>query len=152
APSSVTAAPTFGEAPGQVEVQWTGSYSGQTGFDVQRSDDGGTSWTTIATADASATSYIDTTFPPNATCSYCVCALADGSSGPYTTSAAFVTPPAAPASLIATISGGVVNLAWPTAAGATTYWIGRSTDGRNFILLSQTTLTTYTAAGGFSAG
>lgn len=146
-PSGLTANPA-GSA--QINLAWTDGSSDETGFQIERSTDGGVNFTLVATTGASATSYSNTGLPPSTTFHYRVRAVNGGGNSSYT-NVAFATtatpaPPSAPQSLVATaFSSSQINLAWTdTASNETGFKIERSTDGVNFAQIATTGANTVT--------
>ncbi len=81
----------------QINLSWTDSTGGQTGFVLQRQDSGNVSWYTIATLAASAASFSDTTLAADTAYNYQIAASnANGDSAFVAITAPVTTPPAAP--------------------------------------------------------
>jgi hypothetical protein len=72
APSALQAA---GISQSQINVEWIDNSSDETGFRIERSDNGTSGWTTIATAGANVTSYPDSGLAENTSYYYRVCAI-----------------------------------------------------------------------------
>ncbi len=75
APSNLTAQASLQNGSAQVKLQWNNTSNNQTGFYVERSADGGKTWTLIATLTGNANNYIDTTAARGTTYEYEVCAF-----------------------------------------------------------------------------
>jgi FtsP/CotA-like multicopper oxidase with cupredoxin domain len=165
APTSLTATALFGP---QVRLNWTDTSVIETGFVVQRSDNGGP-FATVATAPArggtGGVTYTDTTVPAGGAYVYQVAAVNSTTGGQSDWSnpslvVTFPSAPAAPASLTA-VNGTdgpgnarSVNLAWPAVpVDATGYTVQRSPNATftggavvTTPILSPAT-TTYTSTG-----
>jgi len=144
APSNLAA--TLQAGP-QVSLTWTDNATDETGFVLQRSDNGG-AFVTIATPAGNApgttgglTNYVDITIVPGNTYVYQVCAV----NGPFVSSAfsntASVTVPAiplAPSSLAATLQAGpFVGLTWTdNATDETGFVLQRSDNGGAFVTIA----------------
>jgi subtilase family serine protease len=115
----------------QVNLAWSNSNaSGVTSNVVQRSANGGSTWTTLGSVSATATTYTDSTASAGTTYSYRVYA-SNGSVNSATSNVASVTTiPAAPQNVAATAaSASQINVTWSNVAGATGFRVDRSTDG-----------------------
>jgi hypothetical protein len=102
-----------------VQLRWTDTSTNESSFSVQRSTDGGTTWSQIASLPAGSASYLDTSVAPSTTYTYQVAATnSNGSSQPtpaqtITTPAAPPAAPAAPTGLVATpVTQTQTNLSW----------------------------------------
>lgn len=136
APTGLTA--TVASAT-HVNLAWTNNASNATGFVVQRSADGGTTWVTLATTAANVTTYQDATAAAGATYSYRVYATGSASNSDFSNVASATTVPAAPASPTATAaSASQINLSWTDVTGETGFIIQRSTDGVNWTQVGTT--------------
>lgn len=128
APTSLTATAISST---QINLAWTDNSSNEDGFQVERSPNGSTSWTLIATTAANATTYSNTGLTEATTYYYRVRATnASGNSG-YTSVASALTYPAAPTSLTATaIDDTQTDLSWTdNSAGETGFKVERSANG-----------------------
>ena len=138
----------------QINLAWTDGSSDETGFEIERSTDGGVVFTLLTTTGANVTSYSNTGLPASSTFHYRVRAINGGGNSSYT-NVAFATtatpaPPSAPQALVATaVSSSQINLTWTdTASNETGFKIERSTDGVNFSPLTTVGAgVTATAAG-----
>jgi hypothetical protein len=165
-----TASVTYGSVPAapsnlvatsvtssKVTLSWTDNSSNETGFVVQRSSNGGKTWTTLTTTAANVTSYSDTTVGKRKTYEYRVYATNSYGNSAYSNTVTVTTPsanvavgtaagtgvaggkaaapsgaaPAAPADVVATsVSPAQVTLSWSAGAGnATGFVVQRSADG-----------------------
>lgn len=132
----------------QLVLDWRET-NGETGYRVERSTDGGTNWTTIATVAANWTSYTDSGLTPATGYSYRVTplsALGDAASTSVITAGtrlASVTNLA-----ITTLASNQIDLSWTGGvAGATGYRIQRSTTGGTYTTVATITGTTYSVTG-----
>ncbi len=142
------------QSSSSVALSWTNA-PGATGFQVQRSSNGGTSWTTAGTVGSGVTTFTDTGLSENTSYMYEVVATsATGTSSPSATASA-VTPPGAPTGLSAVVaSGNQINLTWTDhSSAATSYVIVQSPTGNSGWVqvgsVSGASATTYTATGPF---
>jgi fibronectin type 3 domain-containing protein len=139
APSGLTATPASST---EIDLSWS-PVSGATGYAVQRSPDGSTTWTTVGTP--TSTSYNDTGLAAATTYYYRVSATNGGTTSPNSAVVSATTlpsPPLAPASLTATgASPTEIDLSWSASATATSYRIERSASSTT----GWSTLTTVTA-------
>lgn len=129
APSGLTA--TASSTDGQIDLAFVDNSSNETGFEIERSNDGSTGWTLINTNAANDTTYTDTGLSEHVTRYYRVRAInADGSSG-YSNTASATTNLIAPTSLTATgASSTQVNLSWTDNSGAESgYKVEQSPNG-----------------------
>jgi hypothetical protein len=134
----VASALTVPAAPGQtaitisdtqINVSWS-NVLGETGYTVERSSDGGASWTFSVNIAADVTGYSDTGLASGTSYTYRLRASnTTGSSATSGTSSA-TTKPAAPSGLAAmAVSGSQINLSWNDVIGDTGYVIERSANG-----------------------
>src|SRR5438445_708177 len=156
-PSNIASAKTFDVVPpiaptgltatavssSQINLSWTAPTnnggSAITGYKIERSTDGGTTWSTIVSNTGSTgTTYSDTGLVHSTTYTYRVSAInSAGTSSPSDTASdkTFDVVPTAPTGLTATaVSSSQINLSWaaPVDDGGlpiTGYMIERSTDG-----------------------
>jgi subtilase family serine protease len=135
APSSLTARAV---ASTQVNLTWSNSNaSGVTANVVQRSSNGGSTWTTLANVSATATSYTDSTASAGATYSYRVYATNGSVNSSNSNVATVTTIPAAPQNVAATAaSASQINLTWSNVTGATGFRVDRSLDGATWSTLA----------------
>ncbi|HSZ58458.1 MAG TPA: fibronectin type III domain-containing protein [Tepidisphaeraceae bacterium] len=121
-PANLSAAST---STMQATLNWQVLSSGATGFDIEASTDGGTTFTQTGIAGAGASSYVAGALQPGTTYMFRVRAFnAVGNSG-YTNSAAVTTLPLAPGGVVAVGGVGQVQLNWNAVTGASSYSIYR---------------------------
>ena len=109
-----------------VDIEWN-TVSGATAYHLQRSSNGGSSWTTLSSNAESP--YQDTDVTNGVEYWYRVRASNVAGSSDWTT-AASVTPmtiPSAPSNVQATAGDGSVGLSWDSVNGADTYTVKRAT-------------------------
>jgi hypothetical protein len=115
----------------EIDLSWT-DVANETGYRVERSADGGTVWTPIATTGQDVTNYSDAGLLPGTTCSYRIVATNSEGDSPSSAvaSAATTVDPASPPTLMAiSVSSTQVDLSWTDVANETGYRVERSTDG-----------------------
>lgn len=122
---------------GQVVVAWADLSTDETGFNVERSVNGGLPYV-VGTVGAGAVGYIDIAPPSGTTCVYRVVAVNGvGSSSPVS-GPAVVIPEAVPAAatgLVAAVSGNAVSVRWVDAAtNEVSYRLERSVNGGAYLL------------------
>src|SRR2546428_626765 len=125
----------------QINLSWTApSDLVISGYKIERSTDGGSSWSPPVNTGSTATTYPDTGLTASTTYTYRVSAMNSlGTGSPSNTASATTqtasTIPGAPTSLVAnTVSSSQINLSWTAPANnggsaITGYKIERSTDG-----------------------
>ena len=115
----------------RVTLGWTDNSSGETGFRVLRSTDGGTTWAQSGTPGANSTTFSDNSITEGIAYTYLVQAYntAGNSANSNITTANIV--PAAPTGLATTsVTAGSVALTWTNhSAHQTGFYVERSTDG-----------------------
>jgi len=111
------------QSSSRIALTWT-NVSGETGYRVERSDDGET-WAQVATTAANIVTWAATTLSPGTPYCFRVKAVnASGTSDPGTASATTVLT--APTGLVATVpSTNRINLAWDNLSGETGYRLER---------------------------
>lgn len=114
APGSLTAT-AFSE--NQINLSWTDNSNNETGFKIERSADGGTSWAVLATVASDVTAYSNTGLHASLTYHYRIVAINSGGNSDYSNIADAITlnsttPPSAPTSLSGTATPSQVNLTW----------------------------------------
>src|SRR3989454_637216 len=143
APSPPTGLAASASSSSQISLSWTAPTdnggSAITGYKIERSTDGGTTWRTlVANTGNTATTYSDTGLTHTTTYTYRVSAINSAGTGSPSTSASATTlavAPSPPTGLAATApSSSQIDLTWPAPAdngGAdiTWYMIERTTDG-----------------------
>lgn len=96
APFAPSALSANADSSTQITLSWTDNSADETGFKVERSADGITGWTEIATSAANASSYADTGLSAGTTYHYRVRATNAVGDSAYTSTASAITPNAAP--------------------------------------------------------
>jgi hypothetical protein len=127
AAASTATATTAPEAPSglsasapsatQVDLAWSDNSTDETGFEVERSTNGGQSWSNLHTAAAGTTTFTDTGVSAGTSYDYRVRACRDSVCSRYSNQASVTTPslvaPAAPTGFSATgVSASRIDLAW----------------------------------------
>ncbi|MBN4073480.1 S8 family serine peptidase [Mariprofundus ferrooxydans] len=132
-PAAPTTLSAIAVSATQINLAWVDASSNETGFKIERSADGGTTFVQIATTAANATSFANTGLPASTTFHYRVRAFNNFINSAFTATAntttlAFV---AAPTTLIATAaSSSQINLTWVDASNNETgFKIERSSNG-----------------------
>jgi fibronectin type 3 domain-containing protein len=133
APSSLTAAAA---SASRVNLSWHDNSTNEDGFRIERSSNGGKSWTQIAQIGANATTFADTSVSGRKSYVYRVRAFNAGGNSAYSNVATVTTPRAAPlpvaapSSLAAAAFSSHINLAWhDNSDNETGFRIERSTNG-----------------------
>ena len=168
APGSPTGLTATATSSSQINLSWTAPTSNGgsaiTGYKIERSTDGGTTWsTTVANTASTGTTYSDTGLASSTTYTYRVSAINSvGTSTPSntasaTTSGTVSSVPQPPTGLTSTTaSSSQINLAWtaPSNNGGSTitgYKIERSTDSgttwSTIVSNTSSTSTTYSDSG-----
>ena len=151
--------PTLNSAAAQsdtsVVLAWTAA-AGATGYRVERSGNGGTTWAVAGTTAASVTSFTDTGLSEATSYTYRLFATdATGDSAPSATLAASTQPSAPTGLTVAVVSGGQVNLSWTDhSSSASYYYVEQSPNGSTgwtqIGSASGSTAASYTATGPFA--
>jgi fibronectin type 3 domain-containing protein len=89
APSNLTATSIHSNS---VALSWTNNATNQTGFVIQRSSNGGNSWTTVGSVAATATTFTDTTVGKKKTYIYRVYAIDSYGNSAYSNLVTVTTP------------------------------------------------------------
>lgn len=116
APSNLTGTVISGN---EVDISWTDNSNNETGFLIDRSTDGGNTYSQIASVGANVTTYHDTSLSPGETVSYEVQATNAAGSSAFSNvfTATVAIPPAPPANLHTTNTTTTeVDLAWTNVA------------------------------------
>jgi predicted phage tail protein len=138
APSGLTAELQAGP---QVSLLWTDNATDETGFVIERADNGG-AFSILANVGVDSVSYVDTAVTAGNSYDYRVAAVNQGGAsayaGPVNVTIAGPQPPAAPEGLEANFEDvPLINLAWTDLSNdETVFVIQRSTDGLTFSDLS----------------
>jgi fibronectin type 3 domain-containing protein len=163
APGNVTATPSTSSPSTAIRVSWT-DVANETGYRVERSADGITGWTQIATTAQNVTVYDDTGLRPATSYSYRIFATNSAGSSPPSTTATATTapdtsPPTAPTGLTATGGKSKITLQWKGSSdtggsGLAGYEVWRSATSATsgFTLLTTVTNTTSYANTGLRKG
>jgi hypothetical protein len=145
----VLAAPSglgVASSPSPTTLAGQDATAAETGFLVQRSDDGGQTWYDLATVGANVTTWQDAAPPVGGQWQYRVRAFNASTASDFSNAAGVWGTPAAPASLTATaVSASQVAVTWAGVDGATGYVLQRSTDGGATWVQVATTSGTTTA-------
>ncbi|MEO6435581.1 MAG: fibronectin type III domain-containing protein, partial [Tepidisphaeraceae bacterium] len=129
AAGGVTATPI---TAGRVDVGWSDNATAENGYRVERSSDGGASWSVLATVAANATAYSDTSTVAAQTYHYRVVTTSSTGNADPSNIARAETRSGPANSRATTIGFTKATLAWDAAAGAAGYLLERSTDGVNW--------------------
>ena len=141
APSGLTATASSGT---QINLVWTDNSTGETGTLIERSANGGSTWSQVTTTAANAVTYHDTGLTPGTSYSYRISAINAGGASTYAT-AAGLTAPAAPGNVVAAaVSVSEVDVHWSPVSSATSYLVERSLDGTTWTQFGTVTTTSYT--------
>jgi titin len=125
-PSNLTAT----RAAGGVTLSWYDNSWNEASFAIQRSDDGGITWSDLATTDANVHGYLDTTVTVGHAYQYRVYAFNATDQSGNSNAATVNVAPATPGSLSAnSISASRIDLSWADVDGESGYVIERSTNG-----------------------
>jgi regulation of enolase protein 1 (concanavalin A-like superfamily)/plastocyanin len=133
APASLT---TESISTSQIVVNWR-DVSGDTGYKIERSADGGTTWTQIATVGTNVPSYTDSGLTVATQYQYRVTALSPQGTSPVSaTITASTRLPATTGLAFTNKASNSMAIKWNAVTGATNYKIERSTDGATFTTLA----------------
>ena len=137
----------------QVNLSWTDNASTESGFRVERTPAGATSYSTVGSVGTNVTSFSDTTVSASTSYYYRVIAFNGGGDATPTNAVNVVTPagtiatPTAPSALIAqAVSQSEITLDWTdNAATESGFRVERRTSGGTFAAVDQTAanVTTY---------
>jgi hypothetical protein len=118
----------------KINLAWTNGTTNQTGFDVERSSNGGGTYTQIGTAGANATTFSDTKATVGTTYYYRVAAFNLGGNGNYSNVAVYDSSLTMPSGLTAkALSSSQIGLTWnDNSSDETGFAIQRSLDGVSF--------------------
>jgi fibronectin type 3 domain-containing protein len=151
APTGVTATPF---SASQVDLNWN-DVADENGFIVERSGDGGATFSQIGTTARGVTMFDDTTATPGTPYEYEIIAVNSAGNSPASTAAPATTVPVAPINVAAsTVSASQINVSWNDVTGETGFIIDRSSDGGTTFSQAGTTaqgVTTF-ADTGLAAG
>lgn len=130
-PASPTAVAAVPGSSTELRLTW-GDVGRETGYRVERSTDGATGWTTIATTGQDATTTIDAGLPSGTTFYYRVFASNGGTDSPPSNIASATTtvdPPTPTAVTAVAVSSTEIDLTWGDVVDETGYRVERSADG-----------------------
>jgi hypothetical protein len=115
----------------EIDLSWTDNSADELIFKIERSTDGGATFTEIATTGANVTTYADTGLTNATPYYYRVRASNSGGDSAYSNTASAILPPAAPSNLTASaVSSSEIDLSWTdNSANELVFKIERSTDG-----------------------
>jgi hypothetical protein len=121
-----------------IELSWDDNTSAEEGYTLQRSDDAGSTWSTIVTLDANVTRYTDYDLNESSTYHYRVNAFIDSIATPVSTVAVVTTLPAAPSDFYAVVLNDTqIQLLWTdNSLRETGFKIEQSIDGENWSTLA----------------
>jgi titin len=142
APSGLVS--TMSPASSQVNLSWTDTSTSESGFSIQRSDDGGLTWLDVASVGANVTTYQST--EPGAGCSsqFRVYAFDATTTSDFSNAVTVWGPPIAPSSVAAKAASATqVSVSWSLVNSATGYLLQRSTDGVNWSAVATVTGASY---------
>lgn len=126
-------------ANGQVTVTWADRSYNETGFIVERSDDGGTTWNELGGVGEGITTFSDPDVTVGSTYKYRVFATGSAQNSGYSASAtAGVAPAAATGLAVAAFSATQINLTWDDTTGETGYRVERSLNGTTWTSIATT--------------
>lgn len=158
APSNLTAA--FQASNPRVTLTWTDNAQNETGFVIQRSANGGATFTQVGTAPArngtGTVTFADTTVSPSTSYVYRVAAVNAAGQSPWSGAASvsvpFVAPPGAPTLLAGTLQAGPqIALVWrDNATNENGFVIERSDNGGAFAAVGSPTANGGTGIAGFT--
>ena len=116
--------------PSHVSLSWTDRSDNETGFVVERSTDGGSSWQISTTLVAGSNGYTDVSIEAGITYAYRVYALGAAGRSEYSNTVTITPVSAPPTELVAAArSSSRIDLAWSDVSGESGYRIERSSDG-----------------------
>lgn len=131
-PDAVTNFEVTSLSTSQLVLDWR-EVGGETGYRIERSTDGGTTWSSVATVGKNVPSYANTSLGYATTYSYRVIPTSDNGDGPASAVVTTSTRLNAVAGLaITSVASNQIVLNWNTVTSATGYRIQRSSDGTNF--------------------
>ncbi|HVT89389.1 MAG TPA: fibronectin type III domain-containing protein [Tepidisphaeraceae bacterium] len=132
---------------GQVNLSWSDMSWNETGFEIGRSDDGGSTWNAITTIDAGVTHYTDAGAEVGSNYIYRVMAIGELENSDYSNHATVAVTPAIPIAIGAiALSASQINLTWHEVDGATGYRVDRSANNSTWTTVATVgaILTSYT--------
>jgi fibronectin type 3 domain-containing protein len=112
---------------GTLQLTWEDNATGELGYRIQRSTDGGETFRDYAETASDATAFIDADVRGGKIYFYRICAFDDSAVSPYTARLLVVVTPAAPTGVTLTdVASRRVTIAWNDVLGATAYVIERA--------------------------
>jgi len=142
-PAAPTGLMTTAVTSTQVDLAWMDNSNNETGFVVQRSEDGGMTWASFSPTAVNATTFSDTTVAPNVSYLYQVYAtngVGDSAvSGPITVNVPSGTPPTAPTNpLVIGRTQSSLTLSWTDNSNAEAGFAVQIAIDKNFTQSLQT--------------
>ena len=137
APTTLTATAA---SASQINLSWVDNSNNETGFNVERSPDGATGWSSITTTAANATSYADSSLAEGAQYYYRVHAVNVSINSTDSNTANAITIMNAPTGLTpAVASASQINLSWTDNSTVETgYQVERSPDNATWTTIATT--------------
>ena len=125
----------------EIDLSWSSAAGGVTGFHIQRSEDGGTTYEDLGVVDAGTTTYQDQDITEGTTYTYQISAITDGGEGAFSSASSASAGPLAPADLTANaVSDTQIDLNWDDPSDFSTgYIIERADDSGNFTQVGSAT-------------
>lgn len=128
-------------AGGQVVLTWTDMSWNESGFQVDRSEDGGGTWTTVAMRGPNVATWTDPTVAIGSVYHYRVRALGSPENSSWAALGGVTVTPAAPSGLgFSGISSSSLTLSWASTSGASGYRVERSLNGTTWTQISLNSL------------
>ncbi len=134
-PSAVTGLSMTMPNQTQLVLNWTET-TGESGYRIQRSADGGSTYTTVTTVGANIPSYTDTGLTAGLSYTYIVTPTSTIGDGVASSAVSGALRLAAVSPTMGTVAPGSITVNWTDIANETGYRIERSTDGTNFTSLA----------------
>jgi uncharacterized repeat protein (TIGR01451 family) len=137
APSGLSAS---APSSSQIDLAWTDNSSNESRFEVERSANGGATWSPVTSSPANSTAYTDGSVNDGTEYTYRVRACNAASCSGFSPTASAATPLSAPSGLSATpVSGSRIDLSWSdNSAAESGYEIERRVGGGSFAPLTTT--------------
>ena len=118
----------------RINLSWTDNASNETVVEVQRSSDGGATWSIVASLSADSMSYVDTSVVGGASYGYRVLAHNGEVASVHSNTAWVTTPPDAPTSVTAAAASPTeISLVWSDVAGEAGYRIERWAEASGWV-------------------
>jgi subtilisin family serine protease len=132
-PATPTGVTATALSTSSIRVDWTDNSSSEQGFRIERSTDGGATWTQVVQLGPNVTTWTNIFLAPGTTYHYRIRAYEGAANGAYSaaTSATTFPPPAAPTNLVAVmVNATTIQLSWTdNAANEAGFKLERSTNG-----------------------